>query len=290
MNVFPSKKSHHFVFFGTPEFGVIVLDELKRRGLMPALIVTAPDKPRGRKLLLTPPPVKVWAEKNTIPYIQTETLSPVPERLANINSDFFIVAAYGKIIPKTILALPRHGALNVHPSLLPQFRGASPIQSAILSADVTGTTIMLIDEELDHGPIVAQEILDTPLPIKRLTLETTLAEMGGRLLAETIPEWVAGNITPREQDHAKATYTKKIKKEDGLFELSDLEKNPEMLYRKWCAYDGWPSLYFFAQRGDKKIRVIVKDAILDNKVFIIKKVLPEGKTLMSWDGFQSMLI
>jgi methionyl-tRNA formyltransferase len=278
-----------FVFFGTPEFAVIVLDELKKRGFVPSLIVTASDKPRGRKLLLTPPPAKIWAEKNSIPYIQPEKLSPLPEQLMTDVADLYMIAAYGKIIPKSVLALPRHGTLNVHPSLLPAFRGSSPIQSAILTADTTGTTIMLVDEELDHGPIIAQEKLDISMPIARLALEEKLARLGGRLLAEIIPKWIVGKITPLEQAHATATYTKKIAKEDGMFELSDVEKNPKMLYRKFSAYEGWPSLYFFIPVGGKKTRIIVKDAVFENDTFIIKKVLPEGKTLISWDEFQKTI-
>lgn len=290
MDIFSLKKSPSFVFFGTPEFATDVLDELKLRGFIPSLIVTAPDKPQGRKLLLTPPPTKIWAGKNNIPYIQPETLSSVPDALAKTTFDLFIVAAYGKIIPKSILALPRHGALNVHPSLLPAFRGASPIQSAILSADKTGTTIMLMDEELDHGPVIAQEILEEPLPIRHAALEEKLARLGGRLLVKIIPRHADETIKPREQAHSAATYTKKIKKEDGLFDLKEVKENPKTLFRKFCAYEGWPTLYFFIKKDDKSLRIIVKEATLENGAFIIKKVLPEGKTLMSWDEFQRMLI
>ena len=292
MNAIESKtQSPSFVFFGTPEFAVVVLDELKEHGLTPSLIVTAPDKKRGRKLLLTPQPVKIWAEKNNISILQPEKLdSHFIQGLQHTTYDLFIVAAYGKIIPKSILSLPRHGALNVHPSLLPAFRGASPIQSAILYADITGTTIMLMDEVLDHGHIVAQETLDMPLPIKRLTLEKALAHLGGKLLAQIIPQWIDGNLHAHEQKHAAATYTQKIKKVDGLFELEEIKTNPKELYRKFCAYDGWPSLYFFIKKDDKNLRVIVKEASFENSAFVIKKVLPEGKTLMSWNEFQRMII
>lgn len=284
------KKIPSFAFFGTPEFATDVLDELKRHGFMPALIITAPDKPRGRKLLLMPPPAKIWAEKNNIPYIQPETLSAVPDTLIKTTFDLFIVAAYGKIIPKSILVLPRHEALNVHPSLLPAFRGASPIQSAILKTDKTGATIMLMDEELDHGPIIAQEALEEPLPIPRRALEERLARLGGQLLAKIIPQLIEGNIKHLEQDHATATYTKKIKKEDGLFDLKEVKENPEALFRKFCAYEGWPTLYFFIKKDDKNLRVIVKEAAFENGAFVIKKVLPEGKTLTSWDEFQRVFI
>ncbi|MBI5004797.1 MAG: methionyl-tRNA formyltransferase [Candidatus Lloydbacteria bacterium] len=292
MNTHPSKKqSLSFVFFGTPEFATEVLDELKRQGFIPALIITAPDKPQGRKLLLTPPPAKIWGEKNNIPILQPEKLdSQFIRNLESTSYSLFVVAAYGKIIPKSILALPRHGALNVHPSLLPMFRGASPIQSAILAANKTGTTIMLMDEELDHGPIIAQEILDEPLPIRRAALEEKLAHLGGQLLAKIIPQHIEGATKPQEQNHAAATYTKKIKKEDGFFDLKEMKENPEMLFRKFCAYDGWPTVYFFIKKDDKNLRVIVKEAALEEGVFVIKKVLPEGKTVMDWDTFQRMLI
>ncbi|MCI0542427.1 methionyl-tRNA formyltransferase, partial [bacterium] len=125
-------KEPQFIFFGTPDFAVGVLEELEKKGLLPSFVVTAPDKPKGRGLVLTPPPVKVWAEARGIKILQPEKLDQnFIAELKKYSWDLFVVAVYGKIIPKEILLLPKHGALNVHPSLLPRLRGASPIQSAI---------------------------------------------------------------------------------------------------------------------------------------------------------------
>jgi len=123
-----------FVFFGTPEFAVSILEELKDAKIVPSLIVTAPDKPKGRGLVLTPPPVKIWAQLHNIPVVQPAKLdNDFTEKLKNSSYKLFVVAAYGKIIPKAVLDIPTNGTLNVHPSLLPKYRGASPIQSQILA-------------------------------------------------------------------------------------------------------------------------------------------------------------
>jgi len=146
------------IFFGTPIFGAIVLEALTKSEFKPIAIVTEPDKPVGRKQILTPPPVKETAIKYDIPVLQPESLSTY--QLINLSAyqpDLIIVAAYGKILPKEILDISRLGSLNIHPSLLPKYRGASPIQTAILNGDKeTGVTIILMDEKIDHGPIVAQ--------------------------------------------------------------------------------------------------------------------------------------
>ena len=272
------------MFFGTPEFAVGVLDELEKHGFLPSLVVTALDKPKGRKLIITPPPAKVWAEKRGIPVFQPQKLNEdAVSRIKAENSEVFIVAAYGKLIPKSILEIPKHGTLNVHPSLLPRLRGASPIQSSILSEDKTGVSIMLIDEEMDHGPIVAQEEFSgLPWPPKASALQNALSKEGGRLLAETLPKYIEGEIIPRQQEHEKATYTKKIEKEDGLLNLSDdAEKN----FRKIQAFDLWPRARFFHESRGKRIRTIITDAELQNGILVIKKVLPEGQNEMTYEEF-----
>ena len=148
-----------FVFFGTPELSVEILEHLKENGFIPSLIVTNPDRPQGRKMILTPPPVKLWAQKNEIKFLQPEKLDSVFNlQLATYNPQLFIVVAYGKILPKKVLEIPEKGTLNIHYSLLPKYRGASPIESAILNDDKdTGVSIMLMDERMDHGPVVAQQ-------------------------------------------------------------------------------------------------------------------------------------
>jgi len=273
----------NIAFFGTPDVAVYVLDELARVGILPTLIVTAPDKPKGRKLIVTPSPAKIWAEEHNLSIYQPEKLNgDAINTLAEEGPwDLFIVAAYGSLIPSEVLDTPKYGTLNVHPSLLPKLRGASPIQTAILEEDETGVTIMLVDEEMDHGPIVVQEKVIIPeWPPKASELQEILARKGGNMLAEIIPRWVTGTIETLEQDHGNATYTKKITKEDGEINLSDdAQKN----FRKFQAYSIWPRTYFFtdlpadkAGKNGERMRVIITDAAIENGTFVIKKVIPEG--------------
>lgn len=279
-----------FVFFGTPHFAELILDELKHAGYLPTLVVTQPDKPRGRKLIITPSPVSVWASKHAIPVLAPEKIREHPEFLnaiKKVGAEFFVVAAYGKIISRELLDIPPRGVLNVHPSLLPKFRGPSPIPSTILAGEEeTGTTIMLLDEEMDHGPILAQRVAPISLSTNDLpkasVLENTLAREGGKLLAETIPKWLSGEIAPLPQDHAHATYTKKITKADGAIDLSG---DPVANYRKIRAFDEWPGAYFFAKRGDKTIRVRITDAHLEGDTLVITRVIPEGKAEMPYTDF-----
>lgn len=280
-----SARRVRFVFFGTPKFAAIILDVLDALGYTPSLIVTAPDKPKGRKLLLTPSEVKVWGQARNIPVLTPTSLSgeEIFSALSKETDTLFIVAAYGKIIPQRILDIPLHGVLNVHPSLLPKYRGASPIESAVLSNDTeTGVTIMELDAEMDHGPLVTQVKYDAPeWPPRGSQLTEKLAELGGKVLAECIPEW----ITKRHavpQDHAQATFTKKIVKEDGLIDLAgDSIQN----YKKIRAYDEWPGTFFFIGRNGKSIRVKIADAKLEGNTLTILRVVPEGKNEMPYEDF-----
>jgi len=195
----------------------------------------------------------------------------VIETIAQKKADVFVVAGYGKILPQSLIDLPKHKTINIHTSLLPLYRGPTPIEGPILKGDTeTGVTIMLIDREVDHGPIIKQE--KYTLEGNETTPELTkiLFTRGGELLADIFPDWLAGKITPREQNHTKATYTKKLKKEDGLIDLSD---DPILNYNKFRAYVGWPRTFFF--RDGK--RIIVTRATLEDGQFIIKKIIPEGK-------------
>ncbi len=279
-----------WAFFGTSLFSTIVLDRMKEHGYIPALIVTTEDKPQGRKLLLTPPPVKLWAEREMVSYLQLKTLrtadvvdtirsySPNPEGF-----DVFVVASYGKIIPQAVLDIPIHKTLNVHPSLLPKLRGASPIQSSILSENESGVTIIRLDAEMDHGPILAQEKVDISvwLPYAE-DMERTFANTGADMLATLLPDWIKGNVIEREQDHRLATFCKKIEKADA--EL-DLNADPMLNLRKIRAYHTWPGAFFFFEQGEKKTRIIVKTAHVENNELILDKVVPEGKREMSFADF-----
>ena len=280
------QSNYSFVFFGTPDLSVRILEELARVGLLPSLIVASPDKPQGRKLILTPPPTKRWAEAHSIKVFQPKSLKTEEgiAELLNGSYDFFVVAAYGKIIPQRVIDIPKKGVINVHPSLLPKFRGASPIRSQILADDRdTGVSIMLIDADMDHGPILSQiRVPVSPWPPSALELEEKLATAGGAELARVIPLWVRGEITPQEQDHSLATFTVKIEKEHGLIDLSE---DPYKNFLKIQAYRGWPNAYFMFEKKGKLIRVIIKDAIFENGKLLITRVIPEGGKEMSYEDF-----
>lgn len=229
---------------GTPELARVVLEKLIiSKTYAPALVITQPDKPVGRKHILTPPPVKQCAEEHGIPVLQPQKMKD-PDLIAHIAAeapDVIIVAAYGRIIPKEIITIPKRGILNVHTSLLPKYRGASPAQYAIVSGDtITGTTIMLIDEGLDTGPIISQNSLAIDPHDTALSLLEKLAELGGDLLMETLPGWCTGELEPHEQNHTAATLTKILTKEDGEIKP---EHSAEHIERMIRAFFPWPGAY-----------------------------------------------
>ncbi len=275
------------LYFGTPRFSVFVLEALVTAGYAPTAVVTTPDRPAGRGLAVTQSPIKEWSLEHSLSVIQPESLkksSPELDLIKNSEWDLFVVAGYGKILPKELVDLPRLGALNVHPSLLPRFRGPSPIESQILGDErEVGVTILLMDDQMDHGPIVAQaRITPDPWPVKTTTLEDILWAEGGSLLVEVLPDFIAGTITPEPQDHEKATTTTFMKKEDGHL---DPKADPYKNYLKYCAYDEWPGTYFVVERLGKTIRVKVNEAKYENGEFTILRVTPEGKREMSYEDY-----
>ena len=277
-----------WAFFGTDEFSIAVLDTLNEQDLLPSLIVTVPDRPKGRKLIITPPLTKVWAQENNIDFVQPESLKNLKaeeaQKIKNQAFDFFLVASYGKIIPQTILDLPTKGTLNIHPSLLPQYRGSTPIESAILNSDSqTGVTVMLVDAEMDHGPIIAQEETSLSGEETSPTLANNLAQKGALLLAKILPAWLEEKAIPIEQNHRLATFTKKIAKEDGQINLED---SAILNYRRYRAFQPWPGVYATITHREKPIRINIKKARLAGELFIIERVTPEGKKEMSWEEFQ----
>ncbi len=266
-------------FFGTPDLAVPVLNGLKARDFVPSLIITQPDKPKGRKLILTPPPVKVWADEHSIETLQPTKLDDAfMEAIQGRTFDLFIVAAYGLIIPQRVLDLPQCGTLNVHPSLLPKYRGASPVQGQILADDrACGITIMEMDAGMDHGPIVAQaEVTTETWPLKATDLHALLWPKGAELLADCIPPYCEGSLVPIPQAHEEATFTTKFKKEDGKLDLA--HDDPYQMYLKYCAFDSWPGVYFFEEIDGKQVRVKITDAEFAEDTFRINRVIPEGKS------------
>jgi methionyl-tRNA formyltransferase len=281
-------KDLKFVFFGTPDVASETLEILKTNSYLPSLIITAPDRPQGRKMLVTPPPVKIWAEKNNIKCLQPEKIDQdFIEKLKIENADLFIVVAYGKILPENLINLPKFGSINIHYSLLPKYRGASPVESAILNGDKeTGISIQKMEFKLDSGPIISQEKVSILQTEKAQELRERLIKIGAELLVKTLPDYLENKITLISQDEKLATFCKKIKKEDGLIILEDLENNPEKNYNKFKAYANWPSTFFF--QNDK--RVIITDAKIEDNKFIILKVLPEGKKEISWQEFEKSIL
>jgi methionyl-tRNA formyltransferase len=276
-------------FFGTPDFAVRVVKELDAARMTPLLVVTQEDKARGRHLTVVPTEMKLWAIEHGVDVITPRTLTKdAPELtiLENSEWDLFVVASYGTILPEWVLEIPKHGVLNVHPSLLPKLRGASPVRSAILTdqRDAVGVSIIKLDAEMDHGPIVAQARIEPdPWPVGATMLEDLLATEGGKLLAEAIPLYISGDIIPEAQDHAKATYSKKIEKSMGEITL---DGNPYENLRRIKALEGWPSAYFFVQKNGKPLRVKVLDAELGvDGALYVTKVVPEGKGEMTYPDF-----
>ena len=283
----------NYVFFGTGPLAESVLATLVRAGYEPALVVTKPDAPQGRNMELTPPTIKVWAEMKHISVYQPESLKDLPEDspLHEEQYDVFIVASYGKIIPDDILALPKHGVLNVHPSLLPKYRGPSPIESVLLSGDMTtGVSIMKLDSGMDTGPILTQSAFIINPETTSGTMEVECGQLGGELLVQVLPHYIEGTLIPKDQDTEGVTICKKITKDLGEITLTT---NGGEVQRKFRALTPWPSLYFFIEHKEKKIRVKVSgvDLTLSGSETlvasdVITKVIPEGKHEISFEDFK----
>jgi len=247
------------LFFGTPEFALPALRALIDADWRVVGVVTQPDEPVGRKRVLTPPPIKVIAAQYGIPVFQPEKLDPETFVREIPAADLLIVAAYGEIIPRAILTIPQYGALNIHPSLLPRWRGPSPIQHTILAGDMgTGVTIIKIDAAMDHGPIVAQRHAAYSMRhIAYPELHDQLANLGAELLIEILPRWIAGAITPIPQDETKAIYCKLLTKDDGRI---DWTKPAEEIERMIRAFQPWPGAWTIWHAPSRDLRMRIEEA------------------------------
>ena len=302
------KTNYKIIFLGTPEFGAIVLDILSKTKFKPLMVITEPDKPAGRKKVLTPPPVKKIAIKYNIPTLQPKRNNNYYDKIKKLKPDLFIVAAYGKILSENFLDIPKFGSLNIHPSILPKYRGASPIQTAILNNDKeTGITIILMDKKMDHGPIVNQ--LKFKIENQKITyqeLSEKLAKSSAELLINTLPQWFAKKIQPKNQDNKEASYCWQIKKEDGKI---DWTQSAEKIERMTRAYWPWPSAWTELKiKNDRLLKLKIVEAsvlpinykkkigtiFLFNKqlaivcgknTLIIEKLQLEGKKIMTAKDF-----
>lgn len=241
------------VFMGTPDFAVPILESLIHSPYHVVAVYSQPDKPAGRRQRLTPPPVKELAVKHKIPVIQPKTFksAEVVGGLANFKPELIVVAAFGHILPKEVLSLPKLGCLNVHPSLLPQHRGPSPVTNTLLCGEsVTGVTIMLMDEGLDSGSILAQKKVGISSVDTTGSLTAKLAHVGAELLMEILPKWIGGELEPKPQDESQATYSKLITSKDGEI---DWHLPAVALWQRVRAFNPWPSCYTWWQGKRLKI-------------------------------------
>ncbi len=267
-------------FWGSPTLTTEYLDALERAGMKPTVIVTNPDRPKGRGHMLTPTPAKSWGLYHGVPVLTPEALDDAfYAELAVYDLDVSIVVAYGRILKERFIELPKHKTLNVHYSLLPRFRGASPVEAAILAGDTeTGCSIQVMAPSLDSGPIVAEERLSIGESETAPILKERLTHVGAALLVKTLPDYLAGTIKAEPQDPSGMSVCGKIKKEDGHIDPSG---DPTTNYRKYRAYAEWPRTYFF--HNEK--RVIITQAHFENGMFVIDRVLPEGKKEIGYADF-----
>jgi methionyl-tRNA formyltransferase len=238
---------------GTPQYAHRILQSLiDAEDMSVSLVVTQPDRPVGRKRVMSPPPVKVLAQNSGIEVLQPERLidDDIKEKISSIKPDFIIVAAFGQILPKEILEIAP--CINLHASLLPQYRGASPLQQSLLNGDrYSGVTSMLMEEGLDSGPTLGYICYETPQDMRLQELTDRLSELASILTLDTVRSF--DQIEPLPQTGAEATYCKKIKKADGQITFDDAQK----LYNKYCAFDGWPGI--FTDNGLKITKMRLSD-------------------------------
>lgn len=273
------------IFFGTPRFAQIVLEKLIDSPYRPQVVITQPDKKSGRGRQLQASLVKQSAQRFSIEILQPKSLN---SNLLTLSPkfDLAILVAYGKIIPTDVLKIPKYGFVNVHPSLLPKYRGPSPIQSAILSGEAkTGVSIMLLDEKVDHGPILAQKEVTIEKTDTHESLIEKLGKAGSDLLIETIPFYISGDLNPQPQNHTQATFTKHIKKADGYI---DLENPPDSVTfdRMVRAFYPWPTVW----SKWKMVKVSFPDGNGKWKIFKFLPgglIQPEGKQPMSINEFKN---
>lgn len=299
------ERKPRIIFMGTSAFAVPIFKRLIASSFNIVAVFCQQDKPQGRGLKSLPCPVKNKAQEYNVSIFQPEDLKSekVVRQIKDLKPKVIIVAAYGLFIPKQILNIPPKGCLNIHPSLLPKLRGPSPIQTAILNGEkITGVSLMLLDEKMDHGPIIAQRKIKIQKGDNQITLVRKLAKLGREILQDTLPLYLKGKIHPRAQDHSKATFTHLIKREDGKI---DWQKSASQISRKIRAYLGWPGS--FTNWQGKRIILWKAEAIerdryrekngevfeIDSKPYVqcsqnilkIKKIQLAGKKVISGAEF-----
>ncbi|MBN2555988.1 MAG: methionyl-tRNA formyltransferase [Anaerolineales bacterium] len=289
------------IFMGSPEFAVPSLRALIRHYNVVG-VFTQPDRRAGRGQQLTPPPVKTVAGAEGIPIYQPVQLRSEDsiEQVASLAPDLIVVAAYGQILPSAILELPAHGCINIHASLLPRWRGASPIQAAIRAGDkATGITIMKMDVGLDTGPIIMQAMLPIPPAITGGGLSTLLAELGAETMVSILPGYLRGDLVPQSQP-AGETYAPLLRKSDGLLIFSE---DSNALIRQIRAFHPWPGTYFhlgsqriavhraqaapgsYGEPGETMIIDHLPAVATADGIILLEQIQPAGKKMMEGKAF-----
>ncbi len=256
------------VFFGTPAFAVPFLNTLVAdQNIEIVAVVTQTDKPVGRKQVMTKPEVKIAAETLAVPILQFSTLksSEAEQTLRNLHADVFVVVAYGKLIPRSILDIPENGCINVHPSLLPKYRGPSPIQHALLNGDsVTGVSIMLLDEGMDTGPILAQSMIELDPQETFSSLEKKILTIAPILLNKTLHAFLQKSVSAIPQDEAHVSVTKLLERVDGQI---DWTQDAQKIDQKIRAFETWPGTWFSWNENEQVIRVSIHKAQPTDQLF-----------------------
>ncbi|MFK7779840.1 MAG: methionyl-tRNA formyltransferase [Candidatus Gracilibacteria bacterium] len=297
------------VFFGTGEFSRNILEGiLKDKSIDVGLVVSQPDKPIGRKKIITKTPVKILAEENNIKILQPEKLKNNTEFFKELEGfDFIVVVAYGKIVPNEVLDAPKYGCINIHGSILPKYRGASPIQEAIKNGDLeTGLTIMYMSAGMDEGDILDIKKVNIDKLDKTIDIFKKFEEIGVNLLINTLNGILDGTVKGKKQDDKKASYCSKISKKDG--EINFKKDSGIDIYNKYKSYYSWPGIYTFYNNKklnleeveliDNEIASDIGEVIktdldaagpykknigittIDNKILILRQVKLEGKKSM----------
>ncbi len=287
-----------YIFFGTPEFAATILQKLIEADMPPLALVCNPDRSQGRKKIITPPPAKDIVTKSVvkIDILQPEVLdNAFLAKLKSYGADFYVVAAYSKILKPELINIPLKGVVGVHPSLLPKLRGASPIQSAILKGDeTTGVTLFLIDEKVDHGPMIGSVTYIMDRPHIYTELMDILARLAGALLVKTLPAYNNGYIEPEAQNEEEATFTKKFSTEDGEVNIEDLKKAmsgadrqlADLTNRKIKGLNPEPGVFTFI---DGKRTKLLSSGIRNGKLEL-KEIQFEGKNPIPFSSYNKAII
>jgi methionyl-tRNA formyltransferase len=264
------------IFFGTPDYVIPILESLHKYHKLVA-VVTQPPKEVGRKKIKTFSAVDNWAHKRKIPVITNLSTREFPE--ANLG----VVASFGQIIPQSVIDYFPNGILNIHPSLLPKYRGASPIQQQIIDGVTqTGVSIIKMDRLMDHGPVISQFAEQIDKTDTNEILREKLFERSAQFLIDLIPNYLSGKINLKPQNENEATFTKILNREDGLITQNEVKKNPEQVERKLRALNPWPGVYLIID--GKRIKIL--NGHLDEGKLVLDKVQLEGKRAVSFEEFK----